>query len=295
MGKILVTGASGLVGRKTLLHLLEKVPAERLVALVRDPSKAADLAELGIEVRQGDYADRDSLTTALRGVEKVMLVSAPAGGDRKAAHANVVDAAVEAGVRHLVYMPIIRGANASGSPEEATKFQVIADEDIFTEEKILSSPLTYTFVRHPLFLETLTGYVGRNARGTGVRVPAGEGKFAGASRDDLAQAHAAVLAEDGHENKEYILTGSAAVSFRDVAAILSDIYGHEVPHIAVSREEYCAIVHEETGMDIGEFIYGWVKGMADGVWDTQSDDLEKLIGHKPQTASEYLRAELLGV
>ena len=111
MGKILVTGASGDIGRKTLLHLLKLKPADQLIGLARDPSKAADLAAKGIEVRQGDYFDRDSLLRACKGVEKVMLTSTHAFTDRKTAQANVIDVAVEAGVRHLVYMAIFRKKN----------------------------------------------------------------------------------------------------------------------------------------------------------------------------------------
>src|SRR4051794_12150956 len=107
MSKILVTGASGHLGRKTLLQLLKRKPADRLVALVRDPAKAKDLAALGIAVRQGDYLDTESLKRAFKGIEKVMLTSTHAFTDRKTAHANVINSAAEAGVKHVVYMPVI--------------------------------------------------------------------------------------------------------------------------------------------------------------------------------------------
>ncbi len=102
MSKILVTGASGDIGRKTLLHLLKKKPKNQLVALARDPAKAKDLSDLGIEVRQGNYDEPASLSRAFAGVEKVMLTSAHAFTDRKTAQGNVIDAAVGAGFKHLV-------------------------------------------------------------------------------------------------------------------------------------------------------------------------------------------------
>jgi NAD(P)H dehydrogenase (quinone) len=113
VSKILVTGASGHLGKKTLQKLLKKKPASQLAGLVRDPAKAEDVAALGIELRQGDYLDLDSLSRAFRDVEKLMLISTQAFTDRKTAHANVIDAAVGAGMQHLVYMPIIRNANSS--------------------------------------------------------------------------------------------------------------------------------------------------------------------------------------
>ena len=137
MGKILVTGASGNLGRKTLLQLLKRKPAEQLVALVRDPEKAKDLAALGIEMRQGDYLDPASLKRAFKGIEKVMLTSTHAFTDRKTAHANVINAAADAGVEHLVYMPIIRKPNSTYVLQEVT------EEDIFTRKaaQVLGSDL----------------------------------------------------------------------------------------------------------------------------------------------------------
>src|SRR5580658_7518944 len=170
MGKILVTGASGDIGRKTLLHLLKLKPADQLIGLARDPSKAADLAAKGIEVRQGDYFDRDSLSRAFQGVEKLMLTSTHAFTDRKTAHANVIDVAAETGVRHLVYMPIYHKAGSTFTMKEIT------EEDIFSIEKMRSSGLAYTLVQHPPFMEPAMVYAGPNAVETGVRVPAGNGK-----------------------------------------------------------------------------------------------------------------------
>ncbi len=133
MGKILVTGASGDIGKKTLLHLLKLKPANELIGLARDPSKAADLAAKGIEIRQGDYYDRDSLSKAFQGVEKLMLTSTHAFTDRKTAHANVIDVAAETGVRHLVYMPIYHKAGSTFTMKEIT------EEDIFSIDKLRSS------------------------------------------------------------------------------------------------------------------------------------------------------------
>ena len=285
MSKILVTGASGDIGKKTVLHLLKKRPASDLIGLVRDPAKAEDLAALGVELRQGDYLDRESLTRAFRGVEKLMLTSTHAFTDRKTAHANVIDAAAEAGVRHLVYMPIYHKARSTFTMKEIT------EEDIFSIEKLRSSGLAYTLVQHPPFMEPAILYAGPNAVETGVRVPAGKGKFTAATRDDLAAAHAAVLTGTGHEGKSYYLSGAPAVSWADIARILSEIYGKDVPYIAISDEEYIKSMAALGFPDfVAPFILKWVQGMNQGEWEEVTNDLETLIGRKPTTPAEYLRS-----
>ncbi len=172
----------------------------------------------------------------------------------------------------------------------------ITEDDIFTERKLLSSGLAYTLVFHPPFLDVLGFYIGFKAHETGVRVPAGTGKFAAASRDDLAAAHASILAGNGqHENKVYTLTGDPAVSFADIAKILSKIQGKEVPYVTLSDKEYLDLLTSTAGIPdfIAEFALKWVQGMNAGEWQEQTKDLETLIGHKPKTAMEFFRDDYL--
>ena len=284
MSKILVTGASGDIGRKTLLHLLKLKPTSQLVGLVRDPDKAKDLAALGIELRRGDYLDAASLAAAFKGIEKLMLTSTHAFTDRNTAHANVIDAATNAGVRHLVFMPIHREAGSTFTMKEITA------EDIFTKQKLVDSGLDWTLAEHPPFLDVVGFYIGLNAYETGIRVPAGKGKFAAATRDDLGAAHAAILTGTGHEGKTYNLAGDPAVSFADIAGILSKIRGKEVPYIPVSDDEYRNLISAAGLPDhIGTFVLKWVQGMAAGEWQDSPKHLEKLIGRKPKAAGEYFR------
>jgi NAD(P)H dehydrogenase (quinone) len=288
MSKILVTGASGDLGRKTLRHLLKRRPAKDLVGLVRDPAKAADLAALGIELRQGDYLDRASLSRAFKGVEKLMLTATHAFTERNAAHANVVDVAAATGVQHLVFMPIFRRKNSTFTMKEIT------EEDLFTVQKLRSSGLPYTLAQHPPFLDVLSFYVGASAHEVGVQVPPGNGKFAAATRDDLAEAHAAILTGTGHENKTYSLTGDPAVSFADIAEILSRIHGRKVPYIPVSDEQFIELKRPSGFPEVViHFVLKWVHGMGAGEWQDQTRDLETLIGHKPKTAFEFFRDEAL--
>src|ERR1700761_7682275 len=282
MTNILVTGASGDIGRKTVLHLLERMPATDIIALVRDPAKAADLAALGVEVRTADYFDAAAVVQGLRGVDRVMLTSTHAFTDRRTAQGNIIDGAVKAGVKNVVSMSIARH----------TPFIMkdITEDDLYLEEKLKTSGLTWTLVEHPPFMDVLFFYIGNSAHKVGLRMPAGEGKFAAASRDDLAAAHAAILTGSGHENKTYKLTGDPAFSFRDIACYLSKIHGKDLPYITVSNEDFLAL-KRETGFPefLVQFGFMWVQRMNAGDWALQTNTLERLIGRKPITPETFFR------
>jgi len=285
MGKILVTGATGHIGKLTLQNLLKrKIPGADLAALVRDPAKAQDLKDLGIGLRQGDYLDPPSLLRAFKDVEKLMLVSGQAFTNRKEAHANVIDAAAKAGVKHIVFMPIARKAGSTFSIKDVT------DEDLFTEEKIRATGIPYTFVMHPPFLNTLPSFFGAAPLQNGFRFPEGHGKLAPATRENLAEAHGAVLTQPGHENKTYRLTGSVALSLAELAETLSRASGKHVPYTPVTEKQYAADRMKEGAPDfVAAFLLEWVKGFNAGEWDQVTGDLEKLLGHKATTPEEFFR------
>ncbi|WP_247428943.1 NAD(P)H-binding protein [Bradyrhizobium sp. 139] len=232
MGKILVTGASGHLGRKTLDHLLKRLPATQLAGLARDPAKAQDLAGKGIDIRKGDYFEYDSLLKAFEGVDKVMLIATHGFTDRNTQHYNVITAARQAGVKHVAYTSIVRKEGSDFVLPEGT------ETDIFGEQTLKASGLTYTLVRHPPFMEVLQFFIGEKAYEAGVRVPAGSGKAAPATRDDLAEAQAVILSAEGHENKTYTLGFSELASSEDIASALSEIHGKKVPYVTISEQQY---------------------------------------------------------
>jgi NAD(P)H dehydrogenase (quinone) len=282
MGKLLVTGATGHLGRQTLQILLEQVPAERLTGLARDPSRATDLVQRGIEIRQGDYFDYESLVRAFAGVEKLLLISTHAFTDRNTQHFNAIAAAKQVGVKHAIYTAIQRdddlGINQIG----------VTESDVFTEQALQASGLAYTILRHPIFLDQLGNYIGRDAYNTGVRVPPGEGTVAPALQRDLAAANAAVLTQDGHENNTYTLTGSEAASFREIAAALSEIHGATVPYVPISIEEYIeGFVKLGLPRHVAEFMTAWTEGVNLGAFSNNTKDLERLIGYRPTSYREF--------
>ncbi len=286
MTKILVTGATGNIGRSTLKHLLDRRPATDLVGLARDPAKAADLAARGIAIRQGDYFDHDGLVRAFADIETLMLVSATAFTDRNTQHETVISAARQAGVRHIVFMPVIHEPGSTFSLPQVTA------EDLFVEDRLEASGLAFTLVRHPPFLQGIPFLIGAGALERGVQMPAGAGKAGFASRDDLAEAQAALLSEAGHENRRYALYGDPALSFAEIAAILSEISGRPVPYLATSDEDYLArLTSAGLPAPAAAFALDWVHGINAGAWAGKTNDLETLLGRKPVTATEFLRGQ----
>ncbi len=287
-GKILVTGVSGGVGKSTVDHLLKKgVPASQVIGLSRKKEGLEDLAAKGVEVRLGDYFDYDSLLRAFAGVDKVMLTSTVAFTDRFTQHYNAITAARQAGVKHVVYMAIMRKAGSGRIIPEVT------ESDLFTEQVLKSSGLAYTIVYHPPFTDALSFYYDANPYENGLKVPANNGKVAPATRDELAEAHAEILSTPGHENKTYALGGSDAVSFADIAKILTEIKGQPVSFTTITAAEYSdGLVAKGVPPQVAEFLTGWAEAIEAGEFEYQSGDLERLLGRKTKTFKEYTESTL---
>ena len=288
MNKILITGATGTVGKKTIEHLLNKgIAANQIIAFSRSKEKCEDLAASGVELREGDYFDYNSLLRAFEGVEKIMLTSAVAFTDRSTQHYNVITAARQMGVKHIVYMSIMRKEGSSRVIPEVTK------SDLFTEQVLKSSGLVYTIVYHPVFADLLSLYYGSDPYKNGIRIPAKHGKMAPATRSELAEAHAEILSTSGHENKTYSLSGSHLISFADIAKILSEIKGQPVAFTSITSEAFIdGLVSQGVPLHVAEFMTGWFLAIEGGEFEYQSDDLEKLLGRKTKTFKELLQANL---
>ena len=284
MSKILVTGATGVVGKSTVEHLLKKgVPASQVIALSRNKENLEDLAAKGVNVREGDYMEYATLLRAFEGVDRIMLTSAVAFTDRCTQHYNVITAARQMGVKHLVYMSIMRKVGSDRKIPEVT------ESDRFTEQVLKSSGLDYTIVYHPPFADLLSFYYGPNPYDNGIKVPAKNGQMAPATRDELAEAHAEILSTPGHENRTYSLGGSQALSFSDIATILSDIKGQPVTFKTITADEYSdGMVEQGAARHVANFITGWVLAIEGGEFEYQSGDLERLLGRKTKSFRELM-------
>ncbi|MBF9222781.1 SDR family oxidoreductase [Hymenobacter ruricola] len=280
---ILVTGATGGLGHETIECLLKTTPAAEIVALVRDASKATDLAQRGVDVRQADYFDYPALVHAFQGVEKVLLVSAVAFTDRVQQHRNVIDAAKEAGVKHLFYTSIQRSSDFV-MPQ-------VTESDLATEAYLKASGLVYTILRNGYYFEGLVYMIGREVPAAEIRFPAGEGKIAFIRRTELAAATAALLTSEGHDNQAYTLTGSEAYSFHNVAQELSALAGRPISYHSSEPAPYIAQTVAAGFPDfVATFFAQWGAAAAHGMLAGTDDTVERLLGRKPTSLREYLQA-----
>lgn len=282
---MLITGATGNLGSEVVRSLVEKVPTSDVVALARDASKAQWLSDLGVEVRQGDYTDLQSLVTAFAGVDKIYLVSAVAFSDRVGQHKNVIDAARKAGVRHVIYTSIQRLS------DDFFPIEGVTAGDLETEALLKSSGLDYTIVRHPLYADVLPMYLGDDAPNNGFSAPAGQGRVPLTSIAELAEGGAVLLSQSGHEGHVYLLNSGQAWSFSEIAAALSRITGNAIAYQPISTETFIA-AREAEGWPahVATFIGDWYRAIEKGAFDQTSRTLEELLGRKPKDLEAVVRA-----
>lgn len=284
---ILITGATGHFGTHAIETLLQSgVAPAGIAALVRNPEKATELAAKGIEIRQGDYDNYTSLVTAFAGVDKLLMISGSDVQARMQQHENVIKAATEAGVKHLIYTSFSRKNDGDNNP-----LGPIASSHVATEALIHQSGIPYTFLRNALYMDVLPMFLGEQVLENGIFFPTENGKTAFALRTDLAEAAAHVLMTSGHENKSYNTTGSESLSMAEIAAMLSEVSGKQVAHHSPSAEVYAETLK---GFGVpGEFVWmlgAFAEGIRQGEFDTTESHLEGLIGRKPTSMKTYMEA-----
>jgi len=277
---ILVTGATGHFGKATIGFLLKKgISANNISALVRDISKADDLKVKGIQLKTGDYNDYASLLSAFKGVDKLLLVSGNDIQNRQQQQENAVNAAKEAGVKHIIYTSFVRKNETETSP-----IALLGKSHIETDKIIKASGIPYTIMLNSLYADVLPMFMGEKVLETGIYLPAGDGKTSFATRLDMAEAAASILAGEGHENKEYVVANTNKYSLNDVATILSEISGRQITYTSPATEVYI-----DTLSNAGMFA-GFSEAIKQGEFDTATSDLEKLIGRKPASMKDFLQS-----
>ena len=286
MSQFLVTGATGSFGQATIKSLLDKgINASNISALVRDETKAKDLKAKGINLRLGDYDNYSSLEAAFKGVEKLLFVSASDITNRTAQHQNVVKAAVEAGVKHVVYTSFQRTNETTSSP-----IAFVSEAHLKTEQWLKDAELTYTLLKNGLYMDIIPMFLGEKVLETGTIYQPGEnGKAAFVARKDMAEAAAVILSSDGHENKIYDFTGETGYSYGDIAQILSEITEKEIKYISPTPDEFTKTLLE-AGVPqayIGLFI-GFSQAIAQGEFSKTGNQLEQLLGRKPMALKAFL-------
>ena len=279
--KIGVTGATGQMGRLVVEKLKQKVAADSVVALVRNPEKAADL---GVETRPFDYTQPETLVTSLKGIDKLLLISGNEIGQRLPQHKAVIEAAKQAGVKQITYTSIL---HADSSPLG------LAGEHLATEIALKASGLTYTILRNGWYTENYTGSA-KGAVGAGAFIGnAGDGKIASAARIDYAEAAAVVLAGEGHENKTYELAGDEAYTLTELAAEISRQTGKTIPYNNLTETQYADIL-KSFGLPAGlaEMLADSDTGASKGGLFDDTKQISALIG-RPTTPLTKVLAEAL--
>ena len=281
---IAITGATGQLGQLVIQELLKTVPASQIVAIVRNPAKADALSQRGMVVRQADYTDQAAFTTALNGVDKLLLISSSEVGQRAAQHQNVINAAKAAGVKLIAYTSLL---HADTSPLG------LHVEHVETEKALAESGVPYTLLRNGWYTENYLASV-PPALEHGVFIgAAGEGKIASATRADYAVAAAKVISEEGHAGKVYELAGDSAWTLSELTAELSRLSGKPVAYQNLSEADFAAAL-KGAGLPAGlaDMLADSDTGASKGGLFDDSRTLSKLIGRPTTPLAESIKAIL---
>jgi NAD(P)H dehydrogenase (quinone) len=282
---IVVTGATGQLGRLIVKSLLKRVPADQIVAAVRTPSKASDLAALAVQVREADYGKAATLAKAFAGATSLLLISSAWTPVQVDEHKAVIDAAKTAGVHFLAYTSVLR-ADASTL--------LVAPNHLATEQYIAASGIPWVFLRHPSYVENYTASLGSVLEHGAVVGSAGEGRNSAATRADLAEAAAVVLTTPGRAGKIYELGGDVPFTMAEFAAEVSKQSGKKVVYKNLPQQDYQAML-ESVGLPpkfANLIADSDTKAASHGELFTASHDLSSLIGHPTTTLAAAVAVAL---
>ena len=282
-GPFLVTGASGHLGSQ-VIEALPAEGAEPIVAVTRSPEKLEGLRARGVEIRAGDFNDPAMLGPAFTGGGRLLIISTDdlAPGKRFAAHSNAVAAAKEAGVSHIVYTSLT-------NPDENSPIGFAGDHRE-TEAMIKDTGIPYTILRNCLYTDLLL-MSGPQAVGAGaLYAAAADGKAGYVTRADCARvAAAALLTEAGSSVRD--ITGPEAVGQADIAAILSEVAGKEIPYVPITRDALvAAMVQNGQPEFMADVFSSFDVAIAEGYLNVASGDVEELTGKKGQSVRDFLLA-----
>lgn len=285
---LVITGASGQLGRKITENLLQHVPAETIAVSVRNPGKVADFKAAGVRVRQGDYNDAASLRHAWEGADRLLLVSSNAaanGGDPLTQHATAIAVALDLGVQRIFYTSQIASSSTSHFPPARTHAA--------TESMLAQSGLPWTALRHGFYAESA---LAMNARGfaNGVLAAPLDGKVSWTTHEDLAAADAMLLASsDTIDGPTAPLTGMEALDLDDIAKLAQEILNKPVTR---ERLEDDAMLENAraTGVppDRIAIMMGYYQAARLGEFASVDPTLSRLIGRQPQSMRDFMVEQL---
>ena len=277
--KIAVTSASGQLGAAITRAVIREIGKENVVAIARTPSKAG---HLGVEVRQGDYNSREDFNEALKGIDKVLLVS---GMDeprkRIRQHRNVIEAAKQNGVRKIVYTSIV-------GDDENTAFSPVVQSNRQTEEDVRNSGLEYVIGRNGIYIEPDLEYIDTYVKEGGIINCAAQGKCGYTSREELGVAYAQMLLND-HLNGETLNLVGEPITQNELAEYINQVYGTSLSLKSISVEAYKKERRAALGDFLGTIIAGIYEGIRSGANNVPSD-FEKASGRPHKSTLEMIQA-----
>ena len=291
-----MTGAAGRYGRLATEKLIAQGRARDLILITRTPARLADCAQAGCEVRYGDFDRPESLRAALRGADKLMLISGTRVGARVRQHRAAIDAAEAADVRHIIYTSFVNVEPANPA--------IVAIDHRETENLIRASGLAFTFLRDAHYADAMILNAGPGFIASGVWLTSTQGgREAMVWREDCVNCAVAVLTENGHENKAYPVTGPNRESFAEVAAMLAELTGRPIrlvetddagmyahfDALGIPREP----VDDQTVSGIpwnSDDMVSFERAIREGFLDVCTDDVQRLTGRLARSVRELIHA-----
>jgi NAD(P)H dehydrogenase (quinone) len=293
--KIAITGASGPFGAGVTRALVQRhgVDPRDLILVSRDPGRLAEWAARGADTRGGDFDDYERLVPALRGAERMLMISTNRVGQREPQHRNAVAAAKTAGVRHVAYTSFV------GKPDTVS---IALVDHRFTEDLLRESGMAWTFLRNSQYAEAMRDAGGPAAIRSGQWVSAtGDGRIAMISREDCIAAAAAVMAGSGHEGATYDITGPELIAYAELARLFSEMSGRPIAYRAVDDEGMYAFfdslgIPRRAKDDHVVEGFGWCSDdmvsfeatIRQGGFAVISDHVLRLTGRQPESVRDFM-------
>lgn len=302
MTRIVITGASGNYGRGVTDRLVAMGRAQDLILITRKPEKLADRAAQGCTVRYGDFDKPETLSAAVQGADRMLLISGTRVGARVVQHKAAIDAAAAGGVAHVVYTSFI-GIDDPANPAE------VRHDHIETEALMKASGCAWTCLRDAHYADAMILMAGPGVMQSGKWFSnAGQGREAMVWRDDCIESAVAVLTGEGHENRTYNITGPELQTFEDVCAIMADVTGRPVEYVALDDEGQYAMFDamgiprrpvddlEVAGIPWNsDDMVTFGQAIREGFLELCTDDVERLTGRKARSVRQMIEesAEML--
>jgi NAD(P)H dehydrogenase (quinone) len=285
---LMVTGANGQLGRLVVEELLRKKGSEKIVAGSRQPEKLKSLLGKDVEIRKVDFEDASSLVSAFTGVDRLLLISTMAIGEqRQRQHKTAIDAAVKAGVKHIVYTSML---NPEGS------LVTFALDHELTEKALKDSGLGWTILRNCWYLDNLLASLPQILASGQWFTSSGNGKIAKVSREDCARAATAALLSHSTNNQQFDITGPKALTVENIAEIASDVFGKPIKVVHLSDEELKnSLLSAGVPAPFVPVVVSFDSNTLAGKMNVVSSGVKTLTGRDPQSLRDFLSANKDGL